>query len=60
MHLYCEKMTGIKADRPELNRQIDDLEAGDTVIIADLTRISRSTVNCIVKNHGSRAKIAMI
>lgn len=53
-------MTGIKADRPELNRQIDDLEAGDTVIIADLTRISRSTVNRIVKNHGSRAKIAMI
>ena len=42
-HLSCEKMTGTKADRPELNRLIDDLETGDTVIIADLTRISRST-----------------
>lgn len=42
-HLYCEKMTGTKAERPELNRLINDLETGDTVIIADLTRISRST-----------------
>lgn len=42
-HLYCEKMTGTKSDRPELNRLINDLETGDTVIIADLTRISRST-----------------
>lgn len=42
-HLYCEKMTGTKADRPELNRLINDLEINDTVIIADLTRISRST-----------------
>lgn len=42
-HLYCEKMTGTKSDRPELNRLINDLEIGDTVIIADLTRISRST-----------------
>lgn len=40
---YCEKMTGTKSDRPELNRLINDLETGDTVIIADLTRISRST-----------------
>ncbi len=42
-HLYCEKMTGTKSDRPELNRLLDDLETGDTVIISDLTRISRST-----------------
>ncbi len=36
-------MTGTKSDRPELNRLLDDLDQGDTVIIADLTRISRST-----------------
>ncbi len=29
-HLYCEKMTGTKADRAELNRLINDLETGDT------------------------------
>ena len=60
-HLYCEKMTGIKADRPELNKLINDLETGDTVIIADLTRISRSTKDLLeivdkIKNKGAYIK----
>jgi len=60
-HLYCEKMTGTKSDRPELNRLIDDLEIGDTVIIADLTRISRSTKDLLkivdrIKNKGAYIK----
>lgn len=60
-HLYCEKMTGIKADRPELNKLINDLETGDTVIIADLTRISRSTKDLLeivdkIKNKSAYIK----
>jgi len=60
-HLYCEKMTGTKSDRPELNRLINDLETGDTVIIADLTRISRSTKDLLdivdkIKNKGAFIK----
>lgn len=60
-HLYCEKMTGTKADRPELNRLVYDLETGDTVIIADLTRISRSTKDLLeivdkIKNKGAYIK----
>lgn len=60
-HLYCEKITGTKSDRPELNRLIDDLESGDTVIIADLTRISRSTKDLLeivdkIKNKGAYIK----
>lgn len=60
-HLYCEKMTGTKLDRPELNRLINDLETGDTVIIADLTRISRSTKDLLdivdkIKNKGAYIK----
>lgn len=60
-HLYCEKMTGTKADRPELNRLINDLEMGDTVIIADLTRISRSTKDLLeivqrIKDKGAYIK----
>lgn len=60
-HLYCEKMTGTKADRPELNRLIGDLETGDTVIIADLTRISRSTKDLLeivnkIKNKNAYIK----
>ncbi|MBS5946715.1 MAG: recombinase family protein [Peptoniphilus harei] len=38
-----EKITGTKADRPQLNRLLDKLREGDTILIADLTRLSRST-----------------
>lgn len=54
-------MTGTKADRSELNRLIDDLATGDAVIIADLTRISRSTKDLLdivdkIKNRGAYIK----
>lgn len=60
-HIYNEKMTGTKADRPELNRLLNDLEAGDTVIITDLTRISRSTKDLLdivekIKDKGAYIK----
>ena len=42
-NIYQEKITGTKRDRSELNRMLNELQAGDTVIIPDLTRISRST-----------------
>ena len=42
-NIYFEKVTGKKKERPELNRMISELVPGDIVIIADLTRISRST-----------------
>ena len=38
-----EKITGTKADRPELNRLLNILRKGDVVLITDLTRLSRST-----------------
>ena len=34
-------MSGIKKDRPELNKMLDQIRTGD-VIISDLTRLSRS------------------
>ena len=37
--LYQEKITGTKKDRPELQRMLEELNEGDTVIITDLTRI---------------------
>ena len=60
-HLYCEKTTCTKADRLEQNRLINDLEPGDTVIIADLTRISRNTKDLLnivdkITNKGSYIK----
>lgn len=38
-----EKMIGTKADRPQLNRLLDKLRTGDIMLVADLTRLSRST-----------------
>ena len=41
--IYKENITGMKMDRPELTRMLDAIRDGDTVIITDLTRLSRST-----------------
>ena len=41
--LYTEKMSGTKKDRPELQRMLNELQAGDVVVILDITRISRSS-----------------
>lgn len=40
--IFQEKFTGTRKDRPELIRLLDMLREGDTVIICELTRLSRS------------------
>ena len=40
--IFQEKYTGTRKDRPELLRMMDMLREGDTVIICELTRLSRS------------------
>lgn len=58
--IYREKITGTKKDRPELNHMIDRLHTGDTVIIADLTRVSRSTKDLLEIVDRIKTKGAMI
>lgn len=41
--IFQEKITGTKRERQELNKMLDSLESGDVVIVAELTRLSRST-----------------
>ena len=41
--IYCEKITGTKANRPELDRMKDALRKGDTLVIDSFSRLSRST-----------------
>ena len=41
--IYTEKITGANTNRPQLKLMFDDLKEGDTIIIKDLTRFSRST-----------------
>lgn len=60
-NIYKEKMTGTKSNREQLVKMIDELEEGDTVIITDLTRISRSTKDLLdiveqIKSKGASIK----
>ncbi len=45
--IFFEKVTGTKRNRPELNKLLEFLREGDTVIVTDLTRLSRSTKDLI-------------
>lgn len=41
--IFQEKITGTRKDRPELEKMLDNSRPGDTIIITELTRLSRST-----------------
>lgn len=46
-HIYNEKMTGTKRNRPELDNLLERLTEGDTVVVESLTRLGRSTKDLI-------------
>lgn len=46
--IYEEKISGMKKERPELNKMLDQLRTGDVVIIEDLTRLSRSVKDLFI------------
>lgn len=43
--LFCEKMSGTKKSRPELDLMLEELQEGDTVVIESLSRLGRSVKN---------------
>lgn len=45
--IYNEKMTGTKRNRPELEKMLERLTEGDTVVIESLSRLGRSTKDLI-------------
>ena len=59
-NIFQEKITGTKRDRPELNRLLAGLTEGDTVIVLELSRVSRSTkdlLEIVDLIHGKGAHI---
>lgn len=46
-YIYNEKMTGTKRNRPELEKLIDRITEGDTVVVESLSRLGRSTKDLI-------------
>ena len=45
--IYNEKMTGTKRNRPELEKLLERLTEGDTVVVGSLSRLGRSTKDLI-------------
>jgi DNA invertase Pin-like site-specific DNA recombinase len=45
--IYMEKVSGVKAERKELNRLIDKLRKGDTVCVVRLDRLGRRMLKLI-------------
>ena len=45
--IYNEKMTGTKRNRPELEKLLELLTEGDTVVVESLSRLGRSTKDLI-------------
>lgn len=41
--ILTEKITGTKKNRPELNRLLDKVRKGDTIVVESLSRLGRST-----------------
>ncbi|WP_338844382.1 recombinase family protein [Clostridium perfringens] len=60
-NIYQEKISGIKSNREQLNNMLNDLQENDVVVIADLTRVSRSTKDLLsivdkIKSKGASIK----
>lgn len=45
--IYKEKISGTKKSRPELDRMLADIKPGDIVVVQELTRVSRSTLDML-------------
>ena len=58
-NIYQEQASGTK-ERPQLKRLLQELQPGDVVVIADLTRISRSTKDLLDAVDAIKAKGAFI
>lgn len=61
--IYGEKVSGAKVQRPELERMLDALRDGDTVVITELTRLGRSVkdlFSIIERIHDAGASIRSI
>ena len=59
--IFEEKITGTKKERPELDRLLNYIRQDDTIVVTELTRLSRSTKDLfsiveIIENKGAHIK----
>ena len=60
--VYVDKMTGATKDRPQLQAMLEELEAGDVVVVKSIDRLSRSTKDLLdivdtIKEQGAGLRI---
>lgn len=46
--IFCEKITGTHADRPQLRKMLAELQPGDAVVTPAVDRISRDTTDLLI------------
>ena len=61
--VFCDKMSGKDAKRPELEKMLDFMREGDTVIVESFSRLARSTrdlLNLVEKFRGKGVQFVSI
>lgn len=58
--VYLDKMSGSTRNRPQLTQMLEDLQPGDEVLIHELSRFSRSTVDTFQLVEEVKAKGATL
>lgn len=58
--VYLDKMSGSTRNRPQLTQMLEDLQPGDEVLIHELSRFSRSTVDTFQLVEEIKAKGATL
>lgn len=61
--IYSDKFTGTKTDRPEFNKLLLELNAGDTLIVTKLDRLARTTadgINLVKSLFEKRIKVHVL
>ena len=56
--IFSEKVSGVAARRPELERALDQLEAGDVLVVTKLDRLARSTLD--LTKHQAREALKRV
>lgn len=59
-NIYSEKITGTTKERPQLIKMLDELQQDDIIIVSELTRLSRSTLDLFTIVEQIQSKGAQI
>ena len=60
-NIYCEYESGTKQDRPELNKLLNIVSPGDTIVTTEVSRLTRSTSHlCMLLETIQAKKLCLV